>query len=79
MACSFSLYGVGYYDPRTSVWQSPDPIIGEYMNGQTNGGVFNPKNLSLFTYTYNNPVRKGLCETAEEYPYSEIRYDLLNI
>jgi len=38
------------------VWQSPDPILGEYMSGQTNGGVFNPKNLSLFTYTYNNPV-----------------------
>jgi len=40
------------------VWQSPDPIIGEYMSGQTNGGVFNPKNLSLFSYTYNNPVNK---------------------
>jgi len=26
------------------------------MDGQTNGGVFNPRNLSLFTYTYNNPV-----------------------
>jgi len=26
------------------------------MSGQTNGGVFNPKNLSLFSYTYNNPV-----------------------
>ena len=38
------------------MWQSPDPIIGEYMSGQTNGGVFNPKNLSLFTYTYNNPI-----------------------
>ncbi|WP_373033771.1 RHS repeat domain-containing protein [Sulfurovum sp.] len=49
-------YGARYYDPRTSVWQSPDPIIGEYMSGQTNGGVFNPKNLSLFAYTYNNPV-----------------------
>ena len=49
-------YGARYYDPRTSVWQSPDPILGEYMSGQTNGGVYNPKNLSLFTYTYNNPV-----------------------
>jgi len=38
------------------VWQSPDPIIGQYMSGQTNGGVFNPRNLSLFTYTANNPV-----------------------
>jgi hypothetical protein len=26
------------------------------MSGKTNGGVFNPKNLNLFTYTYNNPV-----------------------
>ena len=26
------------------------------MSGQTNGGVYNPKNLSLFTYTYNNPI-----------------------
>lgn len=26
------------------------------MSGKTNGGVFNPKNLSLFTYTYNNPA-----------------------
>ncbi|UFH60178.1 RHS repeat-associated core domain-containing protein [Sulfurovum mangrovi] len=49
-------YGARYYDPRTSVWQSPDPILGEYMSGQGNAGVFNPKNLSLFTYTYNNPV-----------------------
>ena len=52
----FFCNGARYYDPRTSVWQSPDPILGEYMSGQTNGGVFNPKNLSLFTYTYNNPV-----------------------
>jgi len=56
VARSFSLYGTGYYDPRTSVWQSVDPIIGEYMSGQTNGGVFNPKNLNMFGYTYNNPV-----------------------
>jgi len=49
-------YGARYYDPRTSVWQSPDPILGEYMSGKPNGGVFNPKNLNMFGYTYNNPV-----------------------
>lgn len=38
------------------MWQSPDSILNEYMNGQTNGGVFNPKNLNMFGYTYNNPV-----------------------
>ena len=52
----FFYYGARYYDPRTSVWQSPDPIIGEYMSGQTNGGVFNPHNLKLYSYTYNNPI-----------------------
>ena len=26
------------------------------MSGKTNGGGFNPKYLSLFSYTYNNPV-----------------------
>jgi len=26
------------------------------MSGQGNGGIFNPKNLSIFTYTYNNPI-----------------------
>ena len=49
-------YGARYYDPRTSVWQSVDPILGEYMSGQTNGGVFNPQNLGLYTYTANNPI-----------------------
>ncbi|MEN8251331.1 MAG: RHS repeat-associated core domain-containing protein [Bacteroidota bacterium] len=24
-------FGARYYDPRTSVWQSPDPILGEYL------------------------------------------------
>lgn len=43
-------YGARYYDPRTSVWQSPDPILDKYMNGQANSGVFNPKNLSLFSH-----------------------------
>lgn len=49
-------YGARYYDPRTSVWQSPDPILDQYMNGKTNKGVFNPKNIGLFAYTHNNPV-----------------------
>ncbi|MFT7879340.1 MAG: RHS repeat-associated core domain-containing protein [Sulfurimonas sp.] len=49
-------YGARYYDPRTSVWQSPDPILNQYMFGEGNGGVYNPFNLKLYTYTYNNPV-----------------------
>ena len=46
-------YGARYYDPRTSVWQSVDPILGEYMD---DGGIFDPSNLQLFIYTGNNPV-----------------------
>ena len=70
LICSFSQYGARYYDPRTSVWQSPDPILDQYMNGSGNsGGVFNPGNLYLFTYTANNPVNlidpDGLETTGE--------------
>jgi len=50
-------FGARYYDPRTSVFQSVDPIIGSYLSGKPNGGVFNSVNLSLFSYTAQNPVR----------------------
>jgi len=49
-------YGARYYDPRTSIWQSPDPILNDYFDGKVNGGVFSPVNLQLYSYTYNNPV-----------------------
>lgn len=26
-------FGARYYDPRTSVWQSADPILGAYLPG----------------------------------------------
>ncbi|UFH60180.1 hypothetical protein LN246_04860 [Sulfurovum mangrovi] len=38
------------------MWQSPDPILGEYISGKTNKGVFNSNNLKLYSYTYNNPI-----------------------
>ncbi|MHB8254361.1 MAG: RHS repeat-associated core domain-containing protein [Acidiferrobacter sp.] len=50
-------YGARYYDPRTSVWQSPDPILGQYLNGQHDGGVYNPGNLAFYSYGYQNPIR----------------------
>jgi RHS repeat-associated protein len=49
-------FGARYYDPRVSHWMSVDPILEKYMDGKGNSGVFNPRNLSLFSYTYNNPV-----------------------
>ncbi len=50
-------YGARYYNPRTNVWQSPDPILGEYLDGNPNGGVHNPANLALYSYAGNNPVK----------------------
>ncbi|MDH4275927.1 MAG: hypothetical protein OEW08_12900, partial [Gammaproteobacteria bacterium] len=57
-------FGARYYDPRTSVWQSPDPILEKYLPGIGNdsnlagmGGIYNSFNLGLFTYAHQNPVR----------------------
>ncbi len=50
-------YGARYYDPRTQVWQNPDPAIATYPDGTPDNGVYEPSNLSLYTYAGNNPVR----------------------
>ena len=50
-------YGARYYDPRTSVWQSADPILGDYLDGKINDGVQNSSNLAMYSYTYNNPIK----------------------
>ncbi len=57
-------YGARYYDPRTSIWLSVDPLavynpVMEtefYGDGQHNGGVFYSGNLNPYIYTYQNPV-----------------------
>jgi RHS repeat-associated protein len=58
-------YGARYYDPRLSQWVSPDPILASYMRGAGNGGAYAPRNLGLYSYTWNNPVvfrdPNGLC------------------
>ncbi|MET0491636.1 MAG: SpvB/TcaC N-terminal domain-containing protein [Actinoplanes sp.] len=50
-------YGARYYDPRTTLWQSADPMLGSYLDGAPAGGVGNPATLGAYTYTNNNPVR----------------------
>lgn len=59
-------YGARYYDPRTSVLQSTDPALGDFLptNGSGKseelpgmGGVFNAPNLALYTYVQNNPLK----------------------
>lgn len=57
-------YGARYYNPRISNWLSVDPIAlwqpvqesEHYILGQHNGGYFNPKNMSVYGYTYQNPI-----------------------
>ena len=53
-------YGARYYDPRVSLWLNVDPLSGynpiqeteHYIDGQHNGGIFNPMNHNTYGYTY---------------------------
>jgi len=58
-------FGARYFDARTSVWVSPDPILNSYLptgNKEKDqqlpgmGGVFNSFNLGLYSYGHLNPV-----------------------
>jgi RHS repeat-associated protein len=49
-------HGARYYDPRTSVWQSADPVVSHYFAGRPNRGVYAPANLAVYSYSWNNPV-----------------------
>jgi len=56
-------FGARYYDARTSVWVSPDPILDKYLpTGKKDeqlpgmGGVFNGVNLNPYNYAGQNPV-----------------------
>ncbi|WP_175580981.1 RHS repeat domain-containing protein [Marivivens donghaensis] len=49
-------FGARYYDPRTSVWQSTDPVIKDYMLGGLNDGAYEQLNLALYAYSRQNPV-----------------------
>jgi len=59
-------YGARYYDPRISLWISPDPALPRFLstgdqqrdaNLPGMGGLYNSQNLGLYTYTHQNPVR----------------------
>jgi len=57
-------FGARYYDQRTSVWASVDPILGQYLptgnskhdQNLPGGGVFSTTNLNLYHYSGQNPI-----------------------
>jgi RHS repeat-associated protein len=67
----FYYYGARYLNPRTSMWISADPAMGDYIpsapvddetkkrNGNLPGmgGVFNYVNFHVYHYAGNNPVK----------------------
>jgi RHS repeat-associated protein len=46
--------GARYYNPKYSIWSSPDPILASYMQNGGEGAA--PVNLGVYSYSYNNPV-----------------------
>lgn len=52
-------FGARYFDGRTSQWINPDPILDSYLRGEPNEGVFEPRNLALYTHAWNNPLVLG--------------------
>ncbi|WP_018676201.1 RHS repeat domain-containing protein [Riemerella columbina] len=58
-------YGARYYDAKTSIWLGTDPLSGynpimeteHYIDGQHNGGIYNPMNFATYSYTYQNPIK----------------------
>ena len=47
-------FGARYYDPRTSVWQSADPVLDTYLSGKR---IYKSMSLSLYGYAYQNPLK----------------------
>ncbi len=72
-------YGARYFDPRTSVWQNPDPIIGSYLKAKAGHGVFQPSNINLYAYARQNPIiiidPDGLCTQEDGCHIIDPRYD----
>lgn len=71
-------FGARYYNPRTQLWATPDPILGSYLDGEPNGGVYNPANLAAYTYGFNNPV-KFIDPDGRAISWSDIGHGVLDV
>lgn len=49
-------FGARHYDQRMALWLSPDPILGAYLSGDINDGVFNSRNLAAYGFGWGNPI-----------------------
>jgi RHS repeat-associated protein len=72
-------FGARYYDQRTSVWASVDPILDKYLptgNKEKDGklpgmgGVFNSFNLGLYSYGDLNPIKFFDPDGNSDLPYN---------
>jgi RHS repeat-associated protein len=49
-------FGARYYDPRLSMWNSPDPALKSYLQEHHGAQMQRPENLGLYTYAWNRPT-----------------------
>ncbi|PTD16582.1 RHS repeat domain-containing protein [Flavobacterium columnare] len=62
---NLTYYGARYLDMKTSLWLNIDPLADynpimndeHYIDGEHNGGVYNPGNNNPYIYCYQNPVK----------------------
>ena len=62
---NLTYFGARYLDMKTSLWLNTDPLSGynpiqeteHYIDGQHNGGIYNPMNMATYSYTYQNPIK----------------------
>ena len=53
---SLYYFGARYFDPHADTWQSADPELRRYVEHGSKASVYQPQNLGLYTYAWNNPV-----------------------
>jgi len=63
-------FGARSYDARQGQWLSADPALPEYLAGDGTGGIHIPRNLDLYTYAWNNPLRMKDMDGRQAYPHT---------
>jgi len=63
-------FGARSYDARQGQWLSADPALPEYLAGDGTGGIHIPRNLDLYTYAWNNPLRMKDMDGRQAHPHT---------